>query len=149
MWLTLANDLEKSDRFLEQVGLYPTLAMVSLGVFVLSYLVRAVENYVRHLHGKPYLHYGQPRFVLTTVGCILVVDGFVIGWVFQERLQLHVPWVTVSAGLLCLITSGALSVWAHLRRPIQPRRAAAPPAARGDEATGEDGDPPGSAGAKK
>ena len=114
--LLLASELEKLQEFLLQKGLYPTLAVTSLAVFVLSYLARAVENYIRHLHKKPYLHYGSPRFIIATIGYILVVDGFVIGTAFEGRLSLLVASVTTSCGLLCLIVAAAMSLVPHVRQ---------------------------------
>lgn len=101
---------------LEDVGLYPTIVLAAVAVFLLAYLARAVENYIRHLHKKPYLPYSNPRFLLTVVGCALVLDGFLVANVFQQRLPLHVAAVTTSAGLLCLITSGVLSIVPHIRQ---------------------------------
>ncbi len=108
---TLANDLEPIEAF----GLYPTLAVVSAGVFALAQLARAVENYIRHLHKKPYLPPASPRFLISTAGYVLVADGFVIGGVFSHRLPLLVATLTISAGLLCLIASIVLSVVPYLR----------------------------------
>jgi len=112
----LASELEKLREFLLDTGLYPVLVIVSLGVFVLSYIARAVENYIRHLHKKPYLHYGSPRFILATIGYILVADGFLIGAAFETRLPLHTASVTISAGLLCLIVAAAMSLVPHVRQ---------------------------------
>ena len=92
------------------------LVIVSVGVFVLSYIARAVENYIRHLHNKPYLHYGSPRFIIATIGYILVADGFLIGTAFEVRLELHVATVTTLAGLLCLIVAAAMSLVPHIRQ---------------------------------
>ena len=111
-----ARDLEKTSDFLEQVGVYPTLALVTVGVFVVAYVIRGAENYVRHLHGKSYLAFANPRFVLTVIGCALVADGFVVWSVFVDRLEVHVAPVTTSAGLLCLIASLAWSIALHVRR---------------------------------
>ena len=116
MLLVLANDIAKSSHFLERAGLYPTIAAVSVGVFILAYLGRAVENYIRHLHRKPYLPYSNPRFILTVGGCALGADGFLVGFVFQERLPLHAATVTTSAGLLCLIASLIMSVVPYVRQ---------------------------------
>ncbi len=112
----LASELEKLREFLLDTGLYPVLVIVSLGVFVLSYIARAVENYIRHLHKKPYLHYGSPRFILATIGYILVADGFLIGAAFETRLPLGTASVTISAGLLCLIVAVAMSLVPHIRQ---------------------------------
>jgi hypothetical protein len=110
------EDLEKALQLLERVGLYPTIVLATVAVFVLAYLARAVENYIRHLHKKPYLPYGNVRFVLTVAGCAMVIDGFLIGGVFEGRLKLYVATVTTSAGLLCLIVSGLLSIVPHIRQ---------------------------------
>ena len=118
----LANELEKGGQFLESTGLYATLAAASAAVFVLAYLGRAVENYVRHLHGKPYLPYSQPRFVISTIGFILVADGFIMGVVFAQRVPLWLTSLTVSAGLLCLIVSAAMSIVQHMRQSARDRQ---------------------------
>ena len=116
MLMLAARDLEKTSHFLEEVGLYPTIAMVTVGVFVLAYVIRGAENYVRHLHGKSYLAFANPRFILTVIGCALVADGFVVWSVFVDRLPAHVAPVTTSSGLLCLIASLAWSISVHVRR---------------------------------
>ncbi|MBN2584473.1 MAG: hypothetical protein JXL80_15535 [Planctomycetes bacterium] len=115
MWI-LASELERFQEFLLDAGLYPTLAATSVAVFALSYMARTVENYIRHLHKKPYLHYGSPRFILATIGYILIADGFVIGTAFEARLDLHVATVTTSCGLLCLIVAAVLSLVPHVRQ---------------------------------
>ena len=132
MLLVLANDIQKTSHFLERAGLYPTIVAVTVAVFVLAYLGRAVENYIRHLHRKPYLPYSNPRFILTAAGCALVADGFLVGFVFQERLPLHAATVATSAGLLCLIVSLILSVVPYVRqiRRVRSGRAKAADAAR-------------------
>ena len=116
MFILAQQDLEKTGQFLEEVGLYPTVVLAAVAVFLLAYLARAVENYVRHLHKKSYLPYTSPRFLLTVAGCALVLDGFLVANVFQQRLPLHVAAVTTSAGLLCLITSSILSIVPHIRQ---------------------------------
>jgi len=142
MLLVLANDIQKTSHFLERAGLYPTIVAVTVAVFVLAYLGRAVENYIRHLHRKPYLPYSNPRFILTVAGCALVADGFLVGFVFQERLPLHAATVTTSAGLLCLIAGLVLSIVPYVRQvrrlragrngASEPSRDA-PPADSGDD----------------
>jgi hypothetical protein len=131
MAILAGETLEEFSKFVENVGLYPTIAAASIAVFILAYLIRAVENYVRHLHRKSYLPYSSPRFILTAVGCALVVDGFLVNLPFQERLSLHVGTVTTSAGLLCLITSDILSIVPHIRQMRRvgrrPAGGAAPP----------------------
>ena len=112
----LASELEKLREFLLDTGLYPVLAIVSVGVFVLSYIARAIENYIRHLHKKPYLHYGSPRFIIATIGYILVAAGLLIGTAFEVRLELHVASVTLLAGLLCLIVAAVMSLVPHVRQ---------------------------------
>lgn len=144
MLMLAARDIEKTSRFLERVGLYPTIAAVGVAVFVLAYLIRAVENYVRHLHHKPYLPYSNPRFILSTIGGILVADGFVIGFFFEGRLQLHVATVTISAGLLCFIVSVAMSVVPLVRSVRRVRSAARRTGTPGDAAPRDD-DGPGAA----
>lgn len=122
----LASELERTSDLAEKAGLYPTLAAVSVGVFVLAFLIRAVENYIRHLHKKPYLPYANPRFIVSTIGFILVTDGFVIGGIFSQRLPLGTATMTISAGLVCLIAS--LVMWVipavrelrHLREHREP-----------------------------
>ena len=114
--LPLAGELGELREFLLKTGLYPCLAVVSVGVFVLSYIARAIENYIRHLHKKEYLHYSSPRFILATIGYILVADGFLIGAAFETRLPLGTASVTVSAGLLCLIVAAAMSLVPHIRQ---------------------------------
>jgi hypothetical protein len=111
-----ARDLERTSHFLEEVGLYPTIALVTVGVFVLAYVIRGAENYVRHLHGKSYLAFASPRFILTVIGCALVANGFIVWSVFVDRLPAHAAPVTTSAGLLCLIASLAWSIALHVRR---------------------------------
>ncbi len=105
-----------AQQSIEQLGLYPTIALATVGVFVLAYLIRGVENYIRHLHGKTYLPFAAPRFLLTIVGCALVLNGFLISSIFQQRLPLHAAAVTTSCGLLCLIASGVWSIVPHIRQ---------------------------------
>jgi len=141
MLLVLANDIQKTSHWLEREGLYPTIVAVTVGVFVLAYLARAVENYIRHLHRKPYLPYSNLRFILTVAGCALVADGFLVGFVFQERLPLHVATVTTSAGLLCLITSVVLSIVPYVRQIRRVRSGrAGPDDAPGDPRRADSGD---------
>ncbi len=99
----------------KDAGPYATLAVVSGLVFLLCYLVRAVENYVRHLHRKSYLHYSTPRFVLSTIGFVLIADGFVIAGFFTQRLPLPTAVLTVTAGIICLIISLLLSMRPYAR----------------------------------
>ncbi|NLX58207.1 MAG: hypothetical protein GXY74_03855 [Phycisphaerae bacterium] len=140
MWI-LASELEQLQEFLIRAGLYPTLAVVSLAVFALSYMARAVENYVRHLHKKPYLHYGSPRFIIATVGYILIVDGFVIGTAFEDRLDLHVASATLAVGLLCVIVAAVLSLVPHVRQ-IREIREDAHMADRDAPSSSDDSSPP-------
>jgi len=133
MLFVLANDIQKTSHWLERAGLYPTIVAVSVGVFVLAYLGRAVENYIRHLHRKPYLPYSNPRFILTVAGCALVADGFLVGFVFQERLPLHAATVTTSAGLLCLIASLIMSIVPYVRQIRRVGNARAEAAGRHDD----------------
>jgi len=110
----LANDVAKARGFFESAGLYSTLAATSAGVFLLVYLARAVENYVRHLHHKPYLPYSQPRFVVATAGYILIADGLVAGGAFPGWLPLWTATAAISAGLVCLIASVVMSIVANI-----------------------------------
>ena len=143
VWM-LANDIAEASRYLDRVGPYPTLAVVSLAVLLLAYLSRAAENYVRHLHKKPYLPYSNPRFILTVIGGVLIADGFLIGFFFEGRLELHVATLTLSGGLLCLILSGVLSVIVRVR-DVRRTRAASGGKGRSESAAGDgpsDGAPP-------
>lgn len=114
MVLMVAQSHRLTDMALE-AGPYATLAAVSVAVFLLCYLVRAVENYVRHLHKKSYLHYSNPRFILSTIGFMLVADGFVIGGLFAQRLPLRTAMLTVTAGIICLIIGAMLSLRPYVR----------------------------------
>lgn len=110
-----AAETQGLSRMALNAGPYVTLAIVSVAVFLLCYLVRAVENYIRHLHRKTYLHYANPRFILSTAGFMLVADGFVIGGLFAERLPLRTAMLTVTAGLVCLLLSTIWSVRPYVR----------------------------------
>lgn len=111
----LASDITEWAHALEHVPVLPAVAALSVAVFVLAYLIRAVENYVRHLHRKGYLPYSNPRFILTTLGCILVADAALAGIFFEGRLPLGTATVAASAGLLCFIVSVAMSLVPYVR----------------------------------
>jgi hypothetical protein len=110
----LASDLTRVIDLLNRAGPLPTLALASAAIVVLAYLARAVENYIRHLHHKSYLHFASPRFLVAVAGYCLVADGFLIGGVFE--FPLPVATIAVSAGLILLITSAVLSVLPLIRQ---------------------------------
>jgi hypothetical protein len=115
----LGNDILKVEQLMTRAGLFVTLTAVSLGVFAVVYLARAVENYIRHLHKKSYLPFGSARFMIMTLGFILVADGAFIGFFFSERLPLEASWVTISAGLVLLIASAVMSLLPTMRQVRQ------------------------------
>jgi hypothetical protein len=114
--LILASDLTKAIDVLNRAGPLATLAAASAGIIVLAHLARAVENYIRHLHHKSYLPFASPRFLIAVAGYVLVADGFLIGGVFDRIFPLQASWITVSAGLILLITSAVLSVLPLIRQ---------------------------------
>jgi hypothetical protein len=112
----LASDLTKAMDVLARAGPLATLAVAGAGIVVLAYLARAVENYIRHLHHKSYLPFASPRFLIAVAGYCLVADGFLIGGVFDLPFPLPVATITVSAGLILLITSAVLSIVPLIRQ---------------------------------
>ncbi len=112
----LASDLTRGLDLLNRAGPLPTLALASAAIVVLAYLARAIENYIRHLHHKSYLHFASPRFLIALAGYVLVADGFLIGGVFDQAFPLPAATITVSAGLILLITSVVLSVLPLIRQ---------------------------------
>lgn len=112
----LASDLTRGYDLLTRAGPLPTLALASAAIVVLAYLARGVENYIRHLHHKSYLHFASPRFLVALAGYCLVADGFLIGGVFDRYFPLPAATITVSAGLILLIVSAVLSVLPLIRQ---------------------------------
>jgi hypothetical protein len=112
----LASEITKLQDVLLRAGPLATLALASAGIVVLAYAARAVENYIRHLHHKSYLHFASPRFLLAVAGYALVADGFLIGAVFDLPFPLPVATITVSVGLILLITSAVLSILPLIRQ---------------------------------
>ena len=117
--LLLGNDIEKMVQTMERAGPYATVAVVGAAVLLVVYLSRAIENYVRHLHKKPYLPYSTPRFIISTLGFMLVAAAFVVLGVFESRLPLHTGTVTLVAGILLLILSTVLSLRPYWRQARQ------------------------------
>lgn len=113
--LILANDVEKLEEMLLEAGPYATLAVASAAVLFLAHLSRAVENYVRYLHKKPYLPFTSPRFLVMTAGFIAVADGALVALVFESRLPLETGWVAITAGIVLLLASAAMSVVPYIR----------------------------------